>query len=585
MNILFLLKSFEVGGLEVVTATLANKFHAEGHGVVLWAFYEGKTTLADRLDDGIILHYAHGFKTSNENVRDLRQTLIDNKIDVVINQWGLPFVPAHTLKKASRGLKLKIFAVYHNDPSTNGRLKDVEIALTKTQNPLKAAVLHLKHWLYKQVTSASMRYIYRNSDRFVVLSESFIDGFKAFTHIKTADKLTVITNPVTIDISDYTLDLEKKQKEVVYVGRVDYNQKRVSRIIETWSLLEHQHPDWTLRIIGDGAERENVEQLANTLGLQHVRFEGFQYPRPYYEKASLLVLTSEYEGFGLVIVEAMSFGVVPVVLGSYSAIYDILQSGKDGVIVPYAPEKGFDASKMAKELDRLMSNETLREDMAKAAYEKSRLFSIDSISSKWNELLKNVIGGGNLLKAKNSIYCKQKEIIYVGRLDYNQKRVFRIILTWALLEHRFPDWKLTIVGDGVERDNLERLTNDLALLHVTFEGFKHPKEYYERASVLMLTSDFEGFPLVLAECMSFGVVPVVYNSYAAVGDIIEDGKDGLILPFHNDGYQPEEAAEMVANVLSDDILRQQLALAAVEKSKNYSIDSIYEEWMQMFKKV
>ena len=86
-------------------------------------------------------------------------------------------------------------------------------------------------------------------------------------------------------------------------------------------MLEHKHADWILRIVGDGPERDNIEHMVQKLELKNVRFEGFQYPRSYYEISSILILTSEYEGFGLVVAEAMSFGVIPVVLGSYSAIY------------------------------------------------------------------------------------------------------------------------------------------------------------------------------------------------------------------------------------------------------------------------
>ena len=57
MNILFILKSFDVGGVEAVTTSLANKFKEEGHQVVLWVFYEGQTTLVDRLNKGKRLNY------------------------------------------------------------------------------------------------------------------------------------------------------------------------------------------------------------------------------------------------------------------------------------------------------------------------------------------------------------------------------------------------------------------------------------------------------------------------------------------------------------------------------------------------
>ena len=98
----------------------------------------------------------------------------------------------------------------------------------------------------------------------------------------------------------------------------------------------------------------------------------------------------------------------------------------------------------------------------------------------------------------------------------------------------------------------------------------------------MLTSEFEGFPLVLAECMSFGVIPAVYNSYSAVCDIIDDGKDGIVLPYHMNGYDANEAADMIANIMKDDGKREQMALAAIKKSKEYSVEKIYSEWERVF---
>ena len=393
MNILFLLKSFEIGGLEVVTSVLANKFVDEGHNVTLWAFYEGKTSLTNRLDKRVNLEYGNGLNSGKDNVRQLRNVLTGNKIQVVINQWGLPFVPAYTLKKASKGLNVKTIAVYHNDPSSNGRTKEVEIALERCDNPLKRVFLKMKLYAFKQITAASMRYIYRNSDKFMVLSESFIKHFEDFTGIRNADKLIVQTNPITIDSEHYELDLSKKQKEIVYVGRIDNQQKRTSRVLEMWTLLDDTHPDWMLRIVGDGEERKNLEQLSRDLNLKRVVFEGFRQPAEYYKRASILVLTSEYEGFGLVIVEGMSFGVVPVVLGSYSAVYDILKNKENGIIVPYDKQAGFHAEEMASEVSWLIEHNAEREKMARSAYESSNKFSLDKIITNWQSVLNNLSGG------------------------------------------------------------------------------------------------------------------------------------------------------------------------------------------------
>lgn len=387
MNILFLLKGLDIGGVEIVTYTLANKLHQEGHSVVIWAFKNGRTNSTNIINNGITIIYGNGYKYSKRNVNLLRETLITHKIDIAINQWGLPIIPCYTLCLAAKGLKIRILSVYHNDPSTNGRLKEVETSIAKHRNTFLRSALKIKYYIYRFITSASMRYIYQKSDKFIVLSDSHVEKFKRFTNIRNTSKLTVITNPVTIDTANFTFGASDKKKEIVYIGRLDSNQKRVHRVLETWALIEKNHSDWVLRIIGDGDERKKLERLIEYHSLKNVSLEGVKYPRPYYEKASVLLLTSEYEGFGLVIVEGMSFGVVPIVLGSYSAVHDIIDDGKDGFIIPYCKHKGFVAKDMANKLEFLMNNEDKRKEMALAAIEKSKKFSVDEIYKRWLEIM------------------------------------------------------------------------------------------------------------------------------------------------------------------------------------------------------
>ena len=178
---------------------------------------------------------------------------------------------------------------------------------------------------------------------------------------------------------------------------------------------------------------------------------------------------------------------------------------------------------------------------------------------------------------------KRKEILFVGRIDCNQKKVNRVIDTWALLEQRYPDWRLTIVGDGPDRENLEKQVRELKLRNVSFEGFQNPREYYERASILLLTSEFEGFPLVLPECMSFGVIPAVYGSYSAVYDIVEDGKNGLILPYDKKGYNAALMAEKLSVLMQSSDERQRIAENAIVTSCKYALETIYQSWEQLFR--
>lgn len=387
MNILFLTKEFGIGGLEIVTATLANKFHSEGHNVVVWSFSKENNDSKARLLESIKVENGNGVRISSHNVKALRKVLLKYKIDVVINQWGLPFTFTYMLNKSAKGIRPRTIAVYHNDPSKNSRIQGVDIDIAKTNNDIKIFLLKIKRLIYKAVTSASMRYVYKHSDSYILLSRSYIEEFKKFTGFSNTSKLSIITNPITIDTTNFVFDVSKKGKDVIYVGRLDPNQKRVRRVLEAWALIENRHPNWTLRIIGEGEERKELERKIEHYPLRSVRLEGVNYPRRFYEKASFLLLTSEYEGFPLVLAECMSFGVVPIVLGSYSAVHDIIEDGKDGYIIPYSKQKGFVAKDMADKLEYLMNNKEKRNVMAIAAIEKSKKFSIDKIYNNWMEVL------------------------------------------------------------------------------------------------------------------------------------------------------------------------------------------------------
>ena len=382
MSILFLLRSLDLGGLEVVTAVLANKFLKEGHHVEVFAFETRTGNVKERFDERINFTIGEGYKKSRTNAALLRRLLQEANIEVVINQWGLPLIPIKVLNKARRGLNVRVISVYHNDPLRNGRIQSVETAIAKTESAPIKALLRAKKIAFRCVTGYAMRYIYYHSDCFAVLSPSFIPHFQQFTRISDTSRLIVQTNPVTISSEGYKYESEQKQKEIIYVGRIDYTQKRVHRVIETWAHLEHRFPKWRLTIVGDGPERENMERMVADLELQRVNFEGFQYPRPYYERASMLLLTSEFEGWGLILPECMSFGVIPVVYGSYSAVYDIIEDGKDGFILSY-DKSGFRAEQMAERLVGLMTDGNKRCNMAVAAIRKSKNYSLDMIYQQW----------------------------------------------------------------------------------------------------------------------------------------------------------------------------------------------------------
>lgn len=383
MNILFLLRGTGIGGLEVVTSVLANRFVSLGHNVSVFIFRkEEGASILKRFDKRVSICQRNSYCVKKANIVALREMLISHHVQIVINQWGLPIIPIKVARRAAKGLDVKFISVYHNSPDKNGRLQGIDMELAHTAGTFKHFYLKFKKLAFHDITSWGMRYNYKHSDLYMVLSPSFVDKFKDFTGIKNPDRLVVQTNPVTIDVKDYSYAPEQKQKEILFVGRLDFIQKRVSRVLDTWHLLEKNYPDWRLTIVGDGEEREHLEQQAHAFGLKRVSFEGFQSPVSYYKRASVLVLTSEFEGFPLVLAEAMSFGVIPVVYDSFSAVRDIIEQGKDGIIVPKVND-AFSAEEMAKGIESAIKNEEKTHEMALAAIGKSKQFALDYIVNQW----------------------------------------------------------------------------------------------------------------------------------------------------------------------------------------------------------
>ena len=115
----------------------------------------------------------------------MRSVILEERVQIVINQWGLPFFPLKTALKAACGLDVKFISVYHNTPDRNGRLQSIDDKLAQTNNPLKCMLLNVLRSVFYEITAQGMRWNYHHSDCYMVLSPSFVETFKAFTGIRT----------------------------------------------------------------------------------------------------------------------------------------------------------------------------------------------------------------------------------------------------------------------------------------------------------------------------------------------------------------------------------------------------------------
>lgn len=237
-NILFLMKGFGVGGQEVVTSVLSKAFLDDGYGVSIVFLSEPHGLVFDNLDERIKKHIFEQEEFSLNRIHSLRDILVKDKIDIVVNQWGLPFAPAFILKHAIKGMDIKVISVYHNQPNINARLKGVELKINAARSPLFKFFLHIEKQIFGLITKYSMRYVYHNSDRYLLLSNRHIEDFKIFTRLSKPSRIRVITNPITVDSQKYVYSQDKKLKEIIYVGRIDINQKRAFRLADVWHILE-----------------------------------------------------------------------------------------------------------------------------------------------------------------------------------------------------------------------------------------------------------------------------------------------------------------------------------------------------------
>ena len=366
------------GGVEIVSTTLANLFIEDGHQVTIASYKQplNEATPLNLSDQCYLLFLSHPV-LSIQNIKKLREYILTHQIEVLINQWVVPFYATLVWKLATYGTESKIYSVHHNPPDTNMRIQSLKRKIESGKSYLKGV-----YGLVREVSRLSLAFYIRNSHRFILLSPSFIPVAQKFSRVKHPTKFLSIPNPISIPLPDEDIS---REKEIIYVGRIEYNQKRTDRVIDIWKELESKYPDWKLTIVGDGEDREDLQKRIDGYGLKRVEITGFVDPISYYKRASILLLTSEYEGFGLVIAEAMSHGVVPVVYNSFEAAKDLITDGHNGVLV----DKPFSDSGFAEKVNELMDKPDYLNELSENGRIVSAGYSIDRIANEWYQLMDN----------------------------------------------------------------------------------------------------------------------------------------------------------------------------------------------------
>lgn len=176
----------------------------------------------------------------------------------------------------------------------------------------------------------------------------------------------------------------------------------------------------------------------------------------------------------------------------------------------------------------------------------------------------------------------KKRIIAVGRLVY-QKNYSSLLRVFAKVLKLYPDWRLDIYGDGGDHDALLTEIDALGISSSTYlmGNSNTLEEEMQNSSLFVSTSRFEGLSLAMLEAMSCGLPVVSYTYPCGPKDVIQDGVNGYLIPMGDE----ELMAEKICTLLNDYNLREQMGKAALERSKDFSIDHICEMWEDLFQQL
>jgi len=172
-------------------------------------------------------------------------------------------------------------------------------------------------------------------------------------------------------------------------------------------------------------------------------------------------------------------------------------------------------------------------------------------------------------------------ILAVGRLSI-EKDYPTLLKTFSLISKE-KKTRLVILGDGEERKNLEELINKLDISeNTTLLGFKeNPYKYMRRADIFVLSSKLEGFGNVLAEAMATGVPVVSTDCQSGPNEIIENGKNGILVPVGDE----KALAEAILKILTNPSLTQKFSLEGKKTAQNFTLEKSVKEYEKLFQEV
>ena len=311
--------------------------------------------------------------------------------------WKVPFIKKVFLYlkkqyKYRRMLRVELLRI-QPDITISVLRREINFINSIPDGSHKIGELHVNRSNYRNFTSRDSNFVKRlfarfwmndllkhlqKLDRMVVLTE---DAKKDWPELSN---VTLIPDPIPFKVDQVST---LSSKRVVSIGRYAY-EKGNDLLLKAWAKVEKSCKDWSLDIYGMGNQAP-YRALMLELGIDEARCHlhgSLTDVKDAYLNSSVFTLPSRFEGFGLVIIEAMACGVPVVAFDSENGPRNIITNNQNGLLV-----KPFDVDEYADSLLRLMHDDQLRAQMGSRAYESSKKYMIEDIAVQWKKLFDEVI--------------------------------------------------------------------------------------------------------------------------------------------------------------------------------------------------
>lgn len=377
------------GGTERTTITVATAL-TRLYGCRCFSVYERPADTSK--EDCIVEEFLWNQReyTAIGNTAFLRDIIQKESINCVVVQGA--FIHVARFREAIGNLDCRLIFAHHFQPRCEleffrfkniwtGRGCGLINTLRWARNILFYPLLRKR---YRKSLSKVYKEAYDLADSVVLLSREFISSYKEFGNFSCEEKFRIIPNALSFELFGSSEDIERKKPIVLIVARLDEKQKKISQALRIWQEIKH-HPEakeWTLKIVGDGQDRNMLERIILNEKIPDVVMLGRCDPAQYYLEASIFMMTSKSESWGLTLTEAQQFGAVPIAFNTYQSLQDIITDGEDGLIIPPGNKQAYTDAVID-----LMRSPVKRKQIAQKAISSCRRYQPDNIVRFWWKLL------------------------------------------------------------------------------------------------------------------------------------------------------------------------------------------------------